>query len=157
MSRPRYQEFRAAEIPSVELEGGGTIKVVAGSVDGVQGAVTDIVAQPTYLDVHLPEGKRFTQPIPKGHAAFAYLYEGDATFGKEDVRVHGPRLVVFKDGDAITAQPLGGPARFLLVSGAPIREPIARYGPFVMNTPDEIRETLEELRDGRFLAMAGER
>jgi hypothetical protein len=73
--------------------------------------VTDIVAQPTYLDVHLPEGKRFTQPIPRGHAAFAYLYEGDASFGKEDVRVQGPRLVVFKDGDAVTAQPIGGPAR----------------------------------------------
>ena len=87
MSRPRYQEFRAGEIPSVELDGGGTIKIVAGTVDGVVGAVTDIVAQPTYLDVHLPEGRRFTQPIPRGHAAFAYLYEGDASFGKEDVRV----------------------------------------------------------------------
>jgi redox-sensitive bicupin YhaK (pirin superfamily) len=156
MSRPRYQEFRAPEIPSVELEGGGTIKIVAGEVDGVVGAVTDIHAQPTYLDVHLPEGKRFTHPIPRGHAAFAYLYEGQASFGKEDVRVTGPRLVVFKDGDAVTAMPAGGPARFLLVSGAPIGEPVARYGPFVMNTPEEIQETLDELRDGRFADLAAQ-
>jgi quercetin 2,3-dioxygenase len=95
--------------------------------------------------------------VPKGHAAFAYLYEGDASFGDEDVRVHGPRLVVFGDGDAITATPLGGPARFLLVSGAPIGEPVARWGPFVMNTRAEIEETLAELRDGRFVDMANER
>lgn len=156
MSRPRYQEFRAAEIPSVELDGGGRIKIVAGEVDGVMGAVRDIIAQPTFLDVHLPEGKRFTHPIPRGHAAFAYLYLGDASFGSEDVRVKGPRLVVFKDGDGVSATPLGGEARFLLVSGAPIREPIARYGPFVMNTPEEIEATLEELRDGRFAELAAE-
>jgi redox-sensitive bicupin YhaK (pirin superfamily) len=156
MSRPRYQEFRASEIPSVELEGGGSIKIVAGEVDGVVGAVTDIHAQPTYLDVHLPEGKRFMHLIPRGHAAFAYLYEGQASFGKEDVRVTGPRLVVFKDGDAVTAMPVSGPARFLLVSGAPIGEPVARYGPFVMNTPEEIQETLDELRDGRFADLAAQ-
>jgi redox-sensitive bicupin YhaK (pirin superfamily) len=156
MSRPRYQEFRAPEIPSVELDGGGTIKIVAGEVDGVAGAVTDIMAQPTYLDVHLPAGKRFTHPVPRGHAAFAYLYEGTASFGVEDVRVQGPRLVVFKDGDGIAAHALGGEARFLLVSGAPIKEPIARYGPFVMNTPEEIQETLDELRDGRFADLAAQ-
>jgi redox-sensitive bicupin YhaK (pirin superfamily) len=156
MSRPRYQEFRAPEIPSVELDGGGTIKIVAGEVDGVAGAVTDIMAQPTYLDVHLPAGKRFTHPIPRGHAAFAYLYEGTASFGVEDVRVQGPRLVVFKDGDGIAAHAFGAEARFLLVSGAPIKEPIARYGPFVMNTPEEIQETLDELRDGRFADLAAQ-
>jgi redox-sensitive bicupin YhaK (pirin superfamily) len=157
MSKPRYQEFRAGEIPEVALDSGGSIKIVAGEVDGVPGAVTDIAAQPTYLDVRLPEGKRFTHKVPKGHAAFAYLFDGNASFGKEDVRVQGPRLVVFKDGDAVTAMPIGGPARFLLVSGAPIKEPMARYGPFVMNTREEIQQTLEELRDGRFADLAAER
>ncbi|MEP7027926.1 MAG: pirin family protein [Candidatus Eisenbacteria bacterium] len=156
MSRPRYQEFRASEIPEVTHDG-SRVKIVAGEVGGVKGAVTDIAAQPTYLDVHMPEGRRFTQGVPRGHAAFAYLYEGDASFGEEDVRVRGPRLVVFQDGDAVTATPLGGPARFLLVSGAPIGEPIARWGPFVMNTREEIEGTLAELRDGRFADMAAER
>jgi redox-sensitive bicupin YhaK (pirin superfamily) len=156
MSRPRYQEFRAAELPAVVHEG-SRVKIVAGEVDGVKGAVTDIVAQPTYLDVHVPGGRRFTHPVPKGHAVFAYLYEGDASFGADDVRVRGPRLVVFRDGEAVTAEALGGPASFLLVSGAPIREPVARWGPFVMNTREEIEQTLDELRDGRFADMAAER
>ena len=80
MMKPRYQEFRAPEIPEV-MHDGSRIKIVAGEVDGVKGAVTDIAAQPTYLDVHMPAGKRFTHPVPIGHAAFAYLYEGDASFG----------------------------------------------------------------------------
>ena len=156
MSKPLYQEFRASEIPEVTHEG-SRIKIVAGEVDGVKGAVTDIAAQPTYLDVHMPAGKGLTLPVPKGHAAFAYLYDGDASFGTEDVRIQGPRLIVFGDGDAITAAPLRGPARFLLVSGAPLGEPVARWGPFVMNTRAEIEETIQELRDGRFADMANER
>ncbi len=157
MMRPRYQEFAAASLPEATLEDGTRIKIIAGEVDGVRGAVTDIAAQPTCLDVHVPAGARFTHPVPAGHTAFAYLYEGAAAFGAGDTRVESPILVVFGEGDAVRAAPLGGPAAFLLVSGKPIGEPIARYGPFVMNTREEILETIDELRDGRFAELAMDR
>jgi redox-sensitive bicupin YhaK (pirin superfamily) len=157
MMKPRYQEFTADTIPETTLPDGTRIKIVAGDVDGVKGAVTDIAAQPTYLDVHVPDGNRFTHPVPRGHTAFAYIYKGVAEFGDERARAESPRLVVFGDGDSVTVRPVDGPASFLLVSGKPIGEPIARYGPFVMNTRQEIAETLQELQSGRFAELASER
>ena len=133
------------------------MKIVAGEVDGVKGAVTDIAARPTYLDVHVPEGNRFVHPVPRGHTAFAYLYDGTAEFGDDRARADALRLVVFGDGDAVAVNPVDGPASFLLVSGQPIGEPVARYGPFVMNTREEIAETLKELQSGRFAELAAER
>jgi redox-sensitive bicupin YhaK (pirin superfamily) len=151
MTAPRYQNIGANEIPRIQRDGGVTIRVIAGTVDGVSGPISGIAAEPTYLDVALPPGGSFHHPSPRGHAAFAYLFEGAARFGGEDsTPVAGPRVVVLGDGDVFDARADKSRARFLLVSGKPLNEPIARYGPFVMNTQEEIEQTLRELQQGTF-------
>jgi len=151
MSAPRYQNIHAAEIPELRRDNGATVRVIAGTVDGVSGPITGIVAEPTYLDVSLAGGGTFAQPIPRGHSAFAYVFEGEARVGAGDGKiVAAPKLVVWGDGDSIEVRAEKTPARFLLVSGQPLNETIARYGPFVMNTQDEIQQTLRELQQGTF-------
>jgi redox-sensitive bicupin YhaK (pirin superfamily) len=151
MSAPRYQNIHAAEIPELQRDNGATVRVIAGTVDGVSGPITGIVAEPTYLDVSLAGGGTFAQPIPRGHSAFAYVFEGEARVGSGDGKiVAAPKLVVWGDGDSIEVRAEKTPARFLLVSGQPLNETIARYGPFVMNTQDEIQQTLRELQQGTF-------
>jgi redox-sensitive bicupin YhaK (pirin superfamily) len=151
MTQPRYQEIAAAQIPLVEREGGVKILVIAGAVDGIQGPVTEIAADPTYMDVTVWPGSSFIQPVPSGHAAFAYVFEGQGLFGGRGKTVSHPKLVVFSDGDHVEVRAEGEPVRFLLVSGKPLNEPIARYGPFVMNTVQEIQQALQDLRDGTFV------
>ena len=151
MSAPRYQNIHAAEIPELRRDNGATVRVIAGTVDGVSGPITGIVAEPTYLDVSLAGGGTFAQPIPRGHSAFAYVFEGEARVGSGDGKiVAAPKLVVWGDGDSIEVRAEKTPARFLLVSGQPLNETIARYGPFVMNTQEEIQQTLRELQQGTF-------
>ena len=151
MTAPRYQNISANEIPKIQRDGDTTIRVIAGSVDGVTGPVGGIAVEPTYLDVALAPHGAFSQPIPRGHATFVYLFEGAARFGGEDLTVvTAPRLVVLGDGDTVEVRTAESPARFLLVSGKPLNEPIARYGPFVMNTQEEIEQTLRELQQGTF-------
>jgi redox-sensitive bicupin YhaK (pirin superfamily) len=129
--------------------------VIAGTVDGTTGPVKEIAAAPNYLDVSVPANTAFTHPIQQGHTAFAYVFEGDAQFvsaaGNEGTPVAHPRLVVLGDGDQLKVQTGDRPVRFLLVSGKPLGEPIARYGPFVMNTKEEIEQTLLDLRRGTFI------
>jgi redox-sensitive bicupin YhaK (pirin superfamily) len=149
MSTPRYQEVSADTIPSVRRDG-ATIRVVAGEVDGVRGPVTDIAAQPVYLDVDLAAGASFVQAVPRGHAAHAYVFAGGGAFGAKADRVEAVRMIVFEDGDQIDVKTDRG-VRFMLFAGAPIREPIVPYGPFVMNTREEIEQTLAELRAGTFI------
>jgi hypothetical protein len=155
MSRPRYQEFDARQIPTVRRDDGTTIKVIAGETDGVRGAVGEIAMQPTYLDVELASGARFAQPIPPGHAAFAYLYRGAGELGLDasgaGTKMVAPRLAILGDGAGFAAQAGPQGARFLLVSGEPTRERIARYGPFVMNTRDELVQAVNELNNGTFV------
>ena len=151
MSRPRYQEYLAASIPEARLADGVGIRVVAGEADGVRGPVTEIAAEPTYLDIRLPAGVTYAHPAPAGHTAFAYLFEGSAVFGDGDRPLASPKLVVFGDGDAVQARAGDEGARFLLVSGKPLGEPIARYGPFVMNTRQEIMQALADLQNGTFV------
>jgi redox-sensitive bicupin YhaK (pirin superfamily) len=155
MSRPNYQEFTADEIPEARRDDGTVIRVVAGEVDGVRGPVTEIAMQPTYLDVYLAPGARFVQAIPREHAAFAYAYRGGGAFGisadGKGTEIRAPQLAVLGDGDALEARAGGAGARFLLVSGQPTREQIARYGPFVMNTRAEIIKAVEDLNNGTFV------
>ena len=153
MSRPRYQEIPAAAIPVVRRPDGVTVRVVAGEAEGVRGPVTEIAAEPEYLDVTIPAGAEYVQAVPEGHAALAYVFEGDGVFGGEGGQVvPSPRMVVFGDGDCIRAKAAGKKhVRFLLLSGKPLGEPIARYGPFVMNTKEEIEQALEDLRKGTFV------
>ena len=149
MIAPRYQNVNANEISEIRRDGGATIRVIAGTVDGVTGPIGGIAAEPTYLDVSVPSGASFVQPIARRHSAFAYVFEGEARFG--DNLVASPKLVVWGDGDSVEVNAEKNPARFLLVSGKPLNEPIARHGPFVMNTREEIEQTLRELRDGTFI------
>jgi quercetin 2,3-dioxygenase len=155
MAKPRYQDIRSSEIPEIKKEGGARIRVITGTVDGASGPVTGIAANPVYLDVFVPAHASFIQSIERGHTAFAYVFEGEAQFAgaeKEDgTLVSHPRLVVLGDGDYVKVVTGATPVRFLLVSGKPLREPIARYGPFVMNTQEEIEQTLQELRQGTFV------
>jgi redox-sensitive bicupin YhaK (pirin superfamily) len=154
MTSPRYQDVGTAKIPEVVRPDGVRIRVVAGAVDGVVGAVREIYAEPEYLDVSMPAHRTFEQPVPRGHTALAYVFEGEVTFGGEaeaEGRVAATRLAVLGDGDLVRARTLERPGRFLLLSGKPLGEPIARYGPFVMNTGEEIQQTLRELRDGSFI------
>jgi redox-sensitive bicupin YhaK (pirin superfamily) len=155
MTPPRYQEVPSVQIPEVRLRDGIKIRVIAGSVGDTRGPVTDIAADPTYFDVFLPPNGTYTQEVSRGHSAFAYVFEGEATFaGNGDGRgetVSHPGLVVFDDGDYLEVRASSQPARLLLVSGKPLHEPIARYGPFVMNTQEEILQALRDLRDGTFV------
>jgi redox-sensitive bicupin YhaK (pirin superfamily) len=157
MTSPRYQEIASAEIPESRREDGTQIRVIAGEIDGIQGPITEIAADPTYLDVTLPPNGSFSHQVSRGHAAFAYLFEGMAAFAttQADVQAVGyPKLVVFGDGDYVEVRTAEQGARFLLVSGKPLGEPVARYGPFVMNTKEEIRQALEDLRNGTFVQPA---
>jgi redox-sensitive bicupin YhaK (pirin superfamily) len=155
MTRPRYQDVAAARIPEVRRADGVRIRVVAGEVDGVRGAVTEIHADPEYLDVSMPAGRSFEQAVPRGHAAFAYVFEGEAILGTDAAGAGTPvaavRLALLGDGEIVGVRTADRAARLLLVSGRPLGEPVARYGPFVMNTRDEIQQALRELREGTFI------
>jgi redox-sensitive bicupin YhaK (pirin superfamily) len=155
MSQPRYQEVNADTIPMIETDG-AKIRIVAGEIDGVKGPVTEIAANPVYLDVELSPGSTFSYPIPNRHMAVAYVFEGEGNFGVSDSGkgelVEAVHLIVFSDGDALQVQatPDSG-VRFMLMAGAPFNEPIVPYGPFVMNTPAEIQQALDDLRNGTFV------
>ncbi|HSB10188.1 MAG TPA: pirin family protein [Blastocatellia bacterium] len=151
MTPPRYQGITSSEIPEVEIEGGVTIRVITGTAGGVKGPVSGIAADPTYLDVSVPAGSSFTHQISRGHTAFAYVFEGEAAFTDGAPTVAHTRLVVWGDGDHVRIATGESPVRFLLVSGKPLSEPIARYGPFVMNTREEIEQALRDLRQGTFV------
>ncbi len=155
MTKPRYQDIPSNEIPEIEADGGTRIRVIAGTVNGITGPVTGIAADPTYLDVFVPSHASFTRSINRGHTAFAYVFDGEATFAADDKgageEISHPRLVVWGDGDYIKVVTTKNPVRFLLVSGKPLHEPIARYGPFVMNTREEIEQALLDLRQGAFV------
>lgn len=148
MTEPRYQEVNASTIPTYEKDG-VKIRVVAGEVDGVTGPVTEIAASPLYLEVQLAPDIEWTQPIPSGHTALAYVFEGEGVFA--DQTVESVNLIKFADGDHIQVKTENSPVRFMLFAGAPFKEPIVPYGPFVMNTIEEIQQTLSELRNGTFV------
>jgi redox-sensitive bicupin YhaK (pirin superfamily) len=150
MTRPRYQGISSTEIPQVALDGGVTVRVITGEIQGAGGPVTGIAADPTYLDVMVPPGSSFTRQVARGHTAFAYLFEGEASFDEDQTIAH-TRLAVFGDGDHVRVVTGESAVRFLLVSGKPLNEPIARYGPFVMNTRQEIEQALSDLRRGTFV------
>ena len=154
MTAPRYQNILAAEIPEIKREDGTRIRVITGEADGTQGPVSGIAANPTYMDVSVPPRSNFTQAIASGNTAFAYVFEGEAQFANGDAEkafVRAPQLVVWGDGDLVEIATGERPARFLLVSGKPLHEPVARYGPFVMNTRVEIEQALRDLRQGTFV------
>ena len=155
MTTPRYQEIASAQIPEATTADGTRIRVIAGTVNGIRGPVSGIAADPVYLDVSVPTGGSFVQTVERGHTAFAYVFAGGGRFGitdkEEGEAVRHPTLVVFGDGDRVEVRAPAHPVRFLFVSGKPLYEPIARYGPFVMNTAEEIEQALRDLQNGTFV------
>ncbi|CAG9185079.1 pirin family protein [Cupriavidus pinatubonensis] len=158
MTAPWYRDMPADAIPTVALDNGGTVRVLAGASHGVAGAVTRPVTEPIYLDVHLPAGQQFRQALPARHNAFVYVYRGELSIGEgsEKAVVDAQRMGVLDnadnaDGVIVNAE---SEVRFLLIAGQPLGEPIAQYGPFVMNTQEQIYQTLADFRDGRFATIA---
>ena len=149
MKDPWYRDFQDAQLPKLTTPEGVSVTVIAGQSHGVQGAVTRETTQPLYLDLHLPRGTRFEQALPAGHNAFVYVYRGEATVGgtvvgarKMAILANEPRA----DGVVIEAGP---DTKALLIAGRPLKETIVQYGPFVMNTQQEIYQALNDLRAGR--------
>jgi quercetin 2,3-dioxygenase len=147
MSAPWYRDIQSADVP--EWKGDGvTARVIAGATHGVQGAVQREGTQPLYLDLHLAPGARFEQPLPETHNAFVYVYRGALRIGEQDVPQQ--RMAILRnagDGIVVTAGAEG--ARAILVAGRPLKEPIVQYGPFVMNSQQEIFKAVEDFRAGR--------
>jgi quercetin 2,3-dioxygenase len=148
MTQPRYQEVNAATIPTYEKDG-ATIRIVTGQIGDVTGPVTEIAASPLYMDVSLAPNTEWTQPVPSGHTALAYVFEGEALIDGQTVSA--VRMVEFGDGDIVHVKTENGPVRFMLFSGRPFKEPIMPYGPFVMNTKEEIQQALADLKNGTFV------
>jgi redox-sensitive bicupin YhaK (pirin superfamily) len=153
MGRPKYRDVAGAGVPSVEADGGARLRVIAGDAAGgrLVGPVEGLAVAPKVVDVTLMPGGAFREAVPLGHTAFAYLDQGEARFGAGQTPVRAPALVVFGDGDLVEAVAGASGARFVLAAARPLHEPIARYGPFVMNTRAEIEQTLQDLRTGRFI------
>jgi quercetin 2,3-dioxygenase len=153
MSRPKYRDLRASALSETKTDGGAMIRVVAGEAAGgrLVGPVEGLAVAPKFVDVTLPRGTAFREPVPRGHTAFAYVDHGEVRFGPEQTPVRAPALVVFGDGDVVEASTGVDGGRFLLAAARPLQEPIARYGPFVMNTRAEIEQTLADLRSGNFI------
>jgi redox-sensitive bicupin YhaK (pirin superfamily) len=173
MTAPRYQDVAGKDIPVVTEDDGTTVRVVCGSFWGKRGPVDGVAADPRYLDVWVPPGVRRQLPVEHERHAFAYVFDGSGSFRDASppaaVRtdpvgptVEGPAedagnrsLVLFDRGDEITVQSGEQGIRFLLVTGKPIEEPVAWYGPIVMNTEAELRRAYEELREGTFIKDGG--
>ena len=151
MIEPRYQEFPAAMIPVAELQAGTRVKVIAGSVGAVTGPIADVGTQPLYLDITLAAGARFEHPLPPSHQAFVVVYEGRASIGMDaDSRVlDGLSLGVLTRGNVVQARADSIATRMLLIAAKPLGEPVARYGPFVMNTRAQLQEAFEDFSAGR--------
>jgi redox-sensitive bicupin YhaK (pirin superfamily) len=170
MTAPRYQDIAAADVPKIIDDDGTSVSVICGDFWGKRGPVDGIAADPRYLDVRVPAGRRKSLPVETNRHAFAYVFEGSGTFNAasrplgvlterqvddREIRTReqtGNRsLVLFDNGDEVTVEAGEEGVRFLLVSGKPIAEPVAWYGPIVMNTQAELQQAVAELRDGTFI------
>ena len=172
MMDPRYRDIQSSQIPTEKLDNGVEIKIISGKVGQTRGPVRDIVIEPEYLDVTVPPRSSYEHPTQPGHTVFAYVIEGKGYFCRErkpftyavegrndfDMQIEpllgNESLVLFEDGEEVFVATEGDPVRFLLISGKPIGEPIAWYGPIVMNTQEELRTAFEEFEKGTFIKSA---
>jgi redox-sensitive bicupin YhaK (pirin superfamily) len=156
MSNPAYQEFSTAAIPEVSLNG-GRVRVLAGEFDGTRGVISDPSTDVLYLDVALPADAPFSLPLDATRNAFVYVFEGSARLASDSLAKH--TLAVLGSGDAVNITAGADGARFILVAGRPIGEPVVQYGPFVMNSREEIEQAFADYRDGKLVrtraAMSG--
>jgi redox-sensitive bicupin YhaK (pirin superfamily) len=155
MTAPKYQEFGPERIPRAAPAAGITAKVIAGQVAGISGPIQQPATDPTYLDLALEPHAVFEQTLPNAHAAFVYVFEGAIAVGTEQKPVAAHELAVLSEGALIRLTGLragadGKTARAILVAGRPLREPVAKYGPFVMNTRAELQQAFEDFQSGRF-------
>ncbi len=173
MMAPRYRDVKSDQIPEVPLKNGAKVKIICGRVNGVEGPVRDIVTDPEYLDVTVPAGATFTSHVKRGHNAFAYVLEGEGYFDPDrDAYAHeaigsnyfdlkrnclceDTTIVLYGDGDEVSVTPGKKGVRFLLASGKPIGEPVAWYGPIVMNSQEELKLAFEEYQKGTFIKHEG--
>jgi redox-sensitive bicupin YhaK (pirin superfamily) len=153
MKSASYRDIPAEEIPTVSLDGGGMVKVIAGEFSQPSGAtrgpIVGLTTEPLYLDLHLPPETEVTVPVTEGHNAFIYLYEGEAVVGDDDRALTQRTAGLLSDGDSVRIRSDRAPTRLLLLAGKPLNEPVVQYGPFVMNTPEEIQQALNDYREGR--------
>lgn len=155
MSAPEYREFAAEHIAVETRDGGVTIRVVTGETSlGTRGPVDNVVTEPLFVDVELPAGSRFTEPVPESHGAFLHIIEGNVAVqgSNDDTQVDEGALAVLEGGDRLTLVAGAEGARLLLVAGRRLEEPVARYGPFVMNTQAELMQAAQDYQSGRFVA-----
>jgi len=170
MMDPRYRDVKSSQIPEVTLSSGATVKIICGKINGNAGPVKDIVTDPEYIDVFMPAGTTFTHRVPLGHTVFAYVVEGEGYFDKErnpfahemigdnyfdfkrECLCRPETLVLYeREGEEVVITTEHTPLRFLLISGSPIGEPVAWYGPIVMNTREELKTAFEEFEKGTFI------
>lgn len=169
MMPPRYREVKQEHIPGVDLEGGVKVRVISGTVQGVQGPVKDVVIAPEYLDVTVPQKTDFTYRVQSGHKVLAYVIEGNGYFDQKrdpysyereginyfdferDALIGSQSMVEFDEGEQLHISAAAEGVRFLLISGNPIREPVAWEGPIVMNSREELRKAFDDLQRGTFI------
>ena len=169
MMDPRYRDVKSDQIPEIELNNGVKVKIICGEVNSIKGPAQDIVIDPEYLDITIPPKSAFSHPVKKGHTVFAYVIDGKGYFDqgrnsyayeveganyfdfKRDCLIGSENLILFDKGDEVTIATEDKPVRFLLITGKPIGEPVAWYGPIVMNTQEELRIAFEEYENGTFI------
>jgi redox-sensitive bicupin YhaK (pirin superfamily) len=151
MMTPRYRDIKSSQIPEVTLDSGTKVKIICGQLNGISGPVKDIVTDPEYLDVTVPADSSFLHTIKRGHTAFAYVVDGNGYFDGSREIFGAENLIAFDDGDEVSVTTEKTPVRFLLISGKPIGEPVAWYGPIVMNTQEELDIAFTEYENGTFL------
>jgi redox-sensitive bicupin YhaK (pirin superfamily) len=169
MMDPRYRDIKDKQIPEITLEGGIAVRTICGTIKNTQGPVRDIVIDPEYFDVKIPAGTEFVRNVKAGHTVFAYVIEGSGYFDEQrdsfayeivganyfdferDCLIGAESLVMYGDGGSVHISTTEESVRFLLISGKPIKEPVAWYGPIVMNTQQELQRAFEEYQNGTFI------
>lgn len=152
MMAPRYRDIKSAQVPLVALDKGVLIKVICGRVGNVEGPVRGIIIEPEYLDITMPANAEFVHATKRGHTVFAYVIEGRGNFDSQrNASIGNGTLCLFTEGDHVEVRTGSEQTRFLLISGKPIGEPVAWYGPIVMNTEEELEVAFEEYRNGTFI------
>jgi hypothetical protein len=157
MSKPRYREVKDADIPDVAADG-VNVRIICGEFNGIKGPITDVTIAPQYLDVRVSANATFTHPTPSDHTVIAYIYAGNGDFDpNQEMTADNNTLLIFNEGDQIQVTAGAEGVRFLLISGRPLREPVAWQGPIVMNTRAELETAYRELQNGTFIKASGKK
>lgn len=149
MTTPRYQDIQPESIPMVTLDNNTQVKVIAGTYGGARGPIVADSTDPTYLDIALPANATFSHSLPANYSAFVYVFEGNGDITIGNAPILRNQIAVLGTGDTVSISGGNSPARLLLIAGRPLREPIVKYGPFVMNTAEEIQQAIADFQSGR--------